>query len=117
MLIVAMGWIMNSCYWENGETFYAGDHGCDTLEVSFSGDVLPILTNHCFSCHSNANAQEFGSGVRLQDYEDVETYSTIILGSIKHEDGFPAMPKDSEQLDACLISIIEAWVNQGKPNI
>jgi hypothetical protein len=115
LLIITMGWIMNSCYWENEESFYS-EEICDTIAVTFSGDVRPILENHCFVCHSNVNAQEFGSGVQLQDYEDVSVRSSIILGAIKHLDGFPAMPDNREKLDECLISIVEAWVNQGKPN-
>lgn len=116
ILILTMGRFMSSCYWENEETFYGEDHTCDTMDVSFSSDVLPILTNHCFSCHSNATAPQFGSGVSLEDYQDVANYASIIQGAIKHEDGFPAMPKNGPKLDACPISIVEAWINQGKTN-
>lgn len=108
ILIVATG-----CYWENEETLFPDSGLCDTLLVSFSEDVLPILTNNCFGCHSNLNAPDFTFGIAFEDYEDIAFSSNLIVGAIKHSDGFPQMPKNRAQLDTCQINTIEAWVNQG----
>jgi len=81
--------------------------------VSFSGDIVPILTNNCYSCHSNNNAQDFGNGITFEDYEDVLASAGLITGAINHSDGFPQMPKNRTKLDDCLIITFEAWVNQG----
>jgi mono/diheme cytochrome c family protein len=78
--------------------------------------VLPILTNHCFTCHSNANAPDFTFGFSLEDHEDVSAASTLIVGAINHNEGFVPMPQGSDQLDSCQIETIEAWVNQGSLN-
>ncbi len=78
--------------------------------------MLPILSNNCYDCHSNSNAPDFGQGIAFEDFEDASALSASMLGAVKHEDGFPAMPKGAEQLDSCSISFIEAWVNAGAPD-
>lgn len=106
---------LSGCYWQNEEDIFPADL-CDTVDVSFSADVVPILANHCFSCHSNASAPVFSTGITLEDYEDVAAASDAIVGAINHEDGFPPMPRNADKLDSCLIMTIEAWVNDGTPN-
>jgi hypothetical protein len=117
LLIVLMaGMVTAGCSWEDEETFYPELQICDTLDVSFSMDVLPILSMNCFSCHSNANAPEFTGGFALEDHADVSASSDLIAGVINHRDGFPAMPRGAEKLDTCSINTIEAWVNSGSPD-
>ena len=108
--------IAAGCGWENEETLYPGPEICDTLDVSFAEDIIPILTNNCFTCHSNANAPDFTFGFGLEDYQDVSAASILIVGAINHEEGSIAMPKNADKLDTCLINTIEAWVNQGSLN-
>ena len=100
-----------SCSWENEETLYPESEICDTISVSFSEEVLPILTENCFACHSNVNAQDFAHVITLEDYEDIVASAPLIVGAINQLDGYPAMPKDGEKLDTCLINKFEAWVN------
>ena len=106
---------LTGCYWENEEDLFQVDI-CDTTDVSFSNDVVPILTNNCFVCHSNASAASFGNGITLEDYDDIAAASRQIVGAINHEDGFAPMPRNQEKLDTCQIQIIEAWVNEGSLN-
>ena len=103
------------CSWENEESLYPVEN-CDTLEVSFAVDVVPVLVNYCYTCHSNANAPEFAQGIALEDYQDVSANSSLIVGAINHQEGFPAMPKGSEKLDNCSIGVFEAWVIAGMPD-
>ena len=107
---------VSGCYWDNEEDLFPEVGVCDTIGMSFASDVVPILSNNCYSCHSNSNAPDFTSGLSLEDYEDVSAYSNRIVGSINHKEGFLPMPKDQEQLDSCQIKTIEAWVNQGSLN-
>jgi len=107
--------LVSACSWENEETFYPEVENCDTLDVSFTMDIVPVLSNNCFSCHSNANAPDFGSGIALEDHADVSSSSSLIVAAINHVEGVPSMPKDSDKLDDCTISKIEAWVNDGAP--
>ncbi|MDX2430692.1 MAG: hypothetical protein QNK35_07155 [Bacteroides sp.] len=108
--------LASACAWENEETLFPEAEFCDTLNVSYSQDVVPIFANNCYSCHNNSNAPDFANGIAFEDYEDASAYGSSILGSIKHMEGFPAMPKGSAMLDSCSISTIEAWVNMGAPD-
>ena len=60
-----------ACTWENEETLFPEAEFCDTLNVSYSQDVVPIFANNCYSCHSNSNAPDFANGIAFEDYEDV----------------------------------------------
>jgi len=114
-LIYLLILVATACSWENDETFYPEAENCDTLDVSYSLDILPVLSNNCYSCHSNANAPDFGSGIALEDYADLSNFSSFVVAAIKHMEGVPAMPKDADKLDDCTINMIEAWVNDGAP--
>ena len=108
--------LASACYWENEEALYPEPDFCDTLDVSYSEDVVPIMTNNCYACHSNANAPDFSFGIALEDYEDVSASASSVVGAINHAAGYPAMPKGAEKLDTCSIATIEAWVNMGAPD-
>jgi hypothetical protein len=108
--------IIAGCAWENEETLFPESELCDTLNVSYSGDVVPIFVNNCYSCHSNSNAPDFAQGIAFEDYDDASSYTSTIVGAINHLQGFPAMPKGTEKLDTCSIITIEAWANMGAPN-
>lgn len=101
-----------SCSNDNYEEFY-GDNACDTLNVSFSEVIDPIMTRNCKTCHFQGN----GTGVTLVSYEDIKASAEngSLLGSIKHEQGWSPMPQGGK-MDDCTISKIEAWVNNGTPN-
>ena len=101
------------CVWENEETLYPELAVCDTMDVSFAADITSLLTNNCFSCHSNNNAPDFANGITFEDYDDVAASATLIIGAINLRVGFPEMPQNGEKLDTCLINTFEAWVNQG----
>ena len=103
-----------SCYYDSEEMLYptlSGD--CDTGNVSFSGSVLPMLQNYCWSCHSNAVAAKLGNSIFLEDYQDIVQSKDAVLGAIKHEAAYSAMPKGAPKLSPCLISSFEIWVNNG----
>ncbi len=101
-----------SCSNDNEEEYY-GQAECDTLNVSFSQIIDPIVERNCKSCHFSGN----GTGVTLASYEDIKgaAENGSLLGAIKHETGYSPMPKGGK-LDDCTIQKIEAWINKGKLN-
>ncbi len=105
---------LQSCYYDVEEELYPST-GCQTEGITFSTEILKILQNQCFSCHDAAN--NFG-GVTLENYESLKVYidNGSLLGAIKHEDGFSAMPKNQAPLVECDIEKMEAWINAGAPN-
>lgn len=95
------------------------DRACDTLEnISYSNQIQPIIQNNCLSCHNSTPAN---GGVLLNSYENVRTAvetqrggTSLLLGAIRRENGFSAMPPDYN-LSTCDIRIFELWVDQGMP--
>src|ERR1035437_5413349 len=88
---------------------------CDTTNFSYSNKIQPVLQSWCVGCHNSGNA---GGGVNLSDYTNATTKTVItrIVGSIKHMQGYYAMPKSGSQLPDCDINAIEKWIKNGYPN-
>ena len=108
--------LIQACSWDNVEEYYPEFGLCDTSAVSFSNDIIPILTSNCFACHSNLNSPDFGGGLSLEDHQDVAGSSERIIGAINHREGFIAMPQGSDKLDTCSIKLFEAWASSGAPD-
>ena len=113
-MLLFLPWVILSCTWENEEVLYPGNGSeCDTTDMSYFNDIVPILTTHCFMCHSAENAPAFGSNINLEDYSEVKDLAEIITGAINHDPPYSPMPKNAAKIDSCLILKFEAWVNQG----
>ncbi len=95
--------------------------GCDTAEMTYAADIVPILQNHCYSCHSAVNPS---SGFPLEGYINLHPYSIdttggrtcTLIGNISHDPGYDPMPFGEPKLDSCLINQIADWVNRGALN-
>jgi hypothetical protein len=106
-----------SCYYDNEEALYpALSTSCDTTNVTFSGTIAPMLSNSCYSCHSNSTASGYGSGIRLENYADVVAKADRVVGSIKHLSSFSAMPKNGGLIKTCSITQFDIWVRKGMLN-
>lgn len=106
-----------SCYYDNEESLYPTyNTTCDTSIVTFTGTIVPILSNSCYACHSNATATTAGNNIRLQDYADVQVRAASIAGSIKHTGTFSPMPKNGGSIKTCSISQFDIWVRNGMIN-
>lgn len=114
LAIIAGVMLVGNCYYDNEEDLYP-DNACNTDNVSYTQDVLPILQNNCYSCH---NQQVRNGNVTLEGYDNVKirANSGALVGVIKHQSGFSAMPQGQPQLDGCLIDKIEQWVLDGAKN-
>jgi hypothetical protein len=92
-----------------------GGNGCDTVNVTFSGTIRPILLNNCVGCHSGANPP---LGVSLETYGGV--LSVVNDGrfrkAVNHLPGASAMPKNGNKLPDCTVNKINAWLNNGASN-
>jgi hypothetical protein len=111
---IMLSLFVSGCYYDNEEELYPVNT-CNTIEMSYNTDVLPILQDNCYTCHDQASNL---GGVTLEGYANLINYveNGKLLGVIKHEQGFPEMPLGNPQLAQCQIDKIEAWVNQGSPN-
>jgi hypothetical protein len=103
-----------SCYYDNEEALYPTiSNACDTSNVTFSVTITTILSNNCYSCHSNGNSS-FGGGIRLQNISDVMTNSARVVASIKQTGSFPMPP--GGKLGSCSITQFDIWIRNGMPN-
>lgn len=83
---------------------------CSSSALTYS-TIKPILEKHCISCHSDGGAGGY----------DFEVFAHVtkagangeLLGTIKHERGFPNMPAQAAQLDQTSIDLIECWIKNG----
>lgn len=90
--------------------------------VSFSAEVMPLLEQYCWECHSEENTE---LGLRLDSYEGVmagSDYGTVV------EAGDPSgsllvdmmeagdMPEDGDPVPPEQIEIIKTWIAEGAQN-
>ncbi len=90
---------------------------CDTLDMTYTDDIASIFNSTCAipTCHAQG-----ATSPELHNYAAVKLEldgPDRIVGAIKHEDGFVAMPfpSGSDMISDCRIAKIEAWVNDGAP--
>ena len=88
---------------------------CDTLDVTYSGKIKPILEGKCTGCHSAANSS---GGINLSTYAGAEAVALNgrLYGAIDHSPGFTAMPQGGNKLPQCEIDAIRIWADAGAPN-
>jgi mono/diheme cytochrome c family protein len=90
------------------------DDNCNTSDVTYTNTVKSILDSNCAlsGCHNSGS----GNG-SLASYDDAVAFAAQgrIVGAIKHQDGFVAMPQTGGKLEDCEINQIEAWISDGAP--
>lgn len=88
---------------------------CDTLNVTYAGKIKPIIDLNCLGCHSGSNP---GGNINLSTYSGLQAIALNgkLLGSIRHQSGYSAMPKNAPSLPQCEIDAIRIWVDSGAPN-
>jgi len=113
--IVIITLIAVSCTYDNMETLYPQDPECDTSNVSYAVDIQPIFNNNCIICHSGPTPP---AGFSLVDYENAVDVakSGRLLGAVKHQSGYLAMPQGANKLDDCSINKLESWINLSYPD-
>ncbi len=86
---------------------------CDNATVTYTKQIKPLFSSCAISACHNASSTA-GS---LANYVDAKKFAENgrILGSIKHEEGYKAMPEGGTKLSDCNISKIEKWINTGYP--
>ncbi len=100
--------------------------GADQGGEFFDAQVLPILRNRCFECHSRGHRVD--GGLALDSREGWETggdhgpavtprdlHKSRIIHAIRHLDRDSAMPP-KEKLPPIEIAMLETWVLLGAPD-
>ena len=118
--VMAAVLLNTSCYYDKEKVLYP-DVPCDTTSLlSYTSDIVPILSVNCYNCHSLVNAPIYGEGLVLEGYSNLRLYlyqnPDVLLNSINQNGQAKAMPRGSTKLDKCSISNIEVWIKQGEKN-
>lgn len=94
--------------------------------TDYRNDVLPIMKERCWKCHSNEN--DVKGNLALDDLEEVRTYQigefNIIRPGNPEESGFlerllldsshtDFMPRKAEPLPKEELGVIEKWIREG----
>lgn len=107
---ISQGALDNAC--EGGD--------CDTVNVTFSGTIFPMIQNRCYGCHSGPDPV---SGLSLENYTAIRAAGAIppgnpgsLLGAVTWNPGNSNMPKNGPQLPECNIEQIKKWIDDGMPD-
>ncbi|HMQ60134.1 MAG TPA: hypothetical protein PKE06_05655 [Flavilitoribacter sp.] len=100
---------------EQGAANNSGNAGCNTDSVTYNKTVVGIFQGWCYACHSGNNPVGV---IRLETYSQVKPYvdNGQILGTIRHDSGFLAMPDGGGKIPSCDIKQIEKWISNGAPD-
>jgi mono/diheme cytochrome c family protein len=100
---------------QGAKNLHCDNMPCDTVNVTFSGTIWPIIQDNCKGCHTGASA---GGGVQLVDYGTIKAAGENgkLYGSITHASGFAAMPKNGAMLPDCYIIQVRKWIDLQYPS-
>ena len=115
VIIVA---IASSCYYDNKEDLYPGQATCDTVNVSFSKDIKPLIDAQCVGCH---NTQSPTAGISLSTHPEIQVYAKSgqlygVLSWIAPYTGSKQMPPSGPKWSNCNLSKLKSWIDKGAPN-
>jgi len=116
LVLILVSLAARSCYYDNEEWLYPElGSGCDTVNVTFTATIKPMLSSNCFSCHSNSTAPSFGNNIKLENYADVVSSSAAVKGAINHTGGYSPMPKNGGKMSSCILTQFDIWIKNGTP--
>ena len=98
------------------------ENGCDTVNVTYTATIKPLLQNSCTGCH---NASSAGGGYNLTNYANdasgnmgvqSSALNGSLSGSVNQNGSFSNMPKGGSKLPQCKLDQVRIWVDAGAPN-
>lgn len=106
--------LVNKWITQGAKNLFCDEEECDTSNVTYTAPVSVIIQKHCLGCHNDNNPL---GGLSLQGYDKVVAVANDgrLKGVVKHEAGYPPMPKNSAQLSDCKIEQLEIWTDNGTP--
>ncbi len=112
IIVFAVIW-MNACSKDSEDEL--ATQQCNTNNMRYSIDILPIITNNCYGCHNSSTAT---NGIVLEGYAmlKVQADNGNLPGVISHANGYPPMPFNAPKLSDCDINKIKSWIQSGSPN-
>jgi hypothetical protein len=117
-LALLLPFVLTSCYYDKYQDLYGpaikGLPSADTAGV-YSTNVQKIFAENCISCH-NDQLSSGGHSFSTWQKANETARSGRLLGAIKWQPGYIAMPQGGNKLDSMKIIAIENWMSQGAPD-
>ena len=87
---------------------------CDSVNVTYSQTIKPMLSSKCNGCHGNVAPQ---GGINLTTYPGVKASvdNQTFWRSVNHTGPYP-MPKNGPKLSTCELGQISKWISSGAIN-
>ena len=113
LAVVVIG--ISSCTYDNVEDLYPQTPECDTLNVTYSQTIAPIMSTNCNFCHSGSTPP---ANVITDTYDDLKIIADDgrFWGCVNHESGYSPMPNDRPKLNDCDLEKIRIWLDSGALN-
>ena len=84
---------------------------CDSVDISFSDHILPLIEQRCQGCHLGSGSI---GGFGLTNYDEISGISSFALFQVmNHDSGYPAMPPNLPKLDSCKLQVVRVWIEEG----
>ena len=88
---------------------------CDTLNVTYSGTIVPIIQQRCQGCHSGPTPQ---GGLNFASWSVLNSVAADgrLARAIQHDPAGIPMPPSGAMLPDCKIQQFLVWIDVGAPN-
>ena len=109
---------LSSCYYDNEVDLYGFDKNpCDTIAVTYSETIAPIMSANCNNCH-NPVSPNGEPPVITSTYEGLKVVAENgkLYNAVFWVDGKHNMPQGSSKLSDCDLSKIDIWLRNGAKN-
>ncbi|MFI5204145.1 MAG: hypothetical protein ACHQF2_06580 [Flavobacteriales bacterium] len=106
---------VSGCAKENEEDLLLDQQLCKVDTVSFSQHIQPYINARCMPCHTTERQE---GGIILEDWANIMAVAAggELMGTMKHEPGYPSMPDNGPKPSDCAIAGFELWISQGMHN-
>lgn len=102
--------IPHGCYYDNEVEQYGVTY-CDTVAISYSQDIAPIIQANCIRCHAPGGEQESSP---FTTYNELKQYTDGAI--VERVNGIGGIMPPDGAISACDKLKIASWVNAGAPN-
>ena len=105
-----------------GNFAQANELPADQVEF-FEKKIRPVLAEACYECHNSIEKKKGGVALDWRDAlieSDVivpgDPEASVLMASIRHEEGFEPMPDKKPKLSKLTIRQFEEWIRMGAPD-
>lgn len=114
LIAVVMLVFAGGCYYDSEEVLYPNTF-CDTVNVTYSGAIAPIIADNCLQCHSSGGTGFASADLTSYSGVMVVVESGSLLNAIRRTPSSIPMPPDAP-LRSCDVKRIELWIADGAPS-